>query len=185
MADSNQQLRKALTVSRLLKLINEMSIDKQAALLKQLLAGEITSHLMEIVSNMTYDQQLALLQQLDEMPPQERPIKTIRLDGEETFMRGHLRKSCLIAVDYTIQGQSYKGYILDISSLGVFIETRIIFPVGEMIEIFFTLPDYDKPFSLNAEIAWSGRYGIGVKFDTLTVEQENAIRSFVEKDEDL
>ena len=183
MVNDPHKNRQRLTINRLIRLIREMPEERQVSILKQLIDGDIASHIIDMVNSIPYEQQIALLQQLDEIPYGERPVKTIHLDEEAAFMRGHQRKPCLIEADYRVGGQNYKGYILDISNLGVFLETKMNFQMGQVLDISFKLPDNDETLNLTSEIAWTGRYGIGVKFKELTEEQENIIRSFVEADE--
>jgi hypothetical protein len=181
MVDDVLQSRQRLTVNRLIRLIRQMPEEEQVSVLKQLLGGDIASHVIDLVNNMSYDQQLALLQQLDGIPQDERPIKTLLLDEEDSFMRGYLRKSCLIEAVYRIGEETHKGYVLDISILGVFLETRASFPVGQILEISFRLPDTNTTLDIEAEIAWSGRYGLGIKFRGLKKEQENLIKEFIDE----
>jgi Tfp pilus assembly protein PilZ len=183
MVNDPTKTRQRLTINRLTRLIREMPEERQIFILKQLIEGDIASHIIDMINNISYEQQIALLQRLDEIPDEERHIKTIHLDEEAAFMRGHHRKPCLIAADYRVGGQNYKGYILDISSLGVFLETRMDFQMGQVLDLSFKLPNYKENLNLTSEIAWNGRYGIGVKFMALTEEQKNIIRSFVETDE--
>ena len=84
------------------------------------------------------------------------PVKTVSLDEEETSMRGHLRKPCLIRVNYTILEQTYEGYILDISTVGVFIETSESFSVGQEMTLAFSLPNHQQMFKLIGMIAVIG-----------------------------
>ena len=174
------QERQRLTINRLIRLIRQMPEEEQVSVLKQLLEGDLTSHVIDIVNKMPYEQQLALLQQIGEMPEGERPVKTLLLDEEESFMRGYQRKSCLIEAEYLVEGKSYKGYILDISVPGLFLETRIGFPVGQALEISFSMPDTGRILKVNAVIAWRGRFGVGIKFTDLKRDEEDLIRSFVE-----
>jgi len=166
---------------RLFKLVNSLSSEQQLDLLKQLLKGDIRRYLQKIIVDMTDTQQLKLLEKLEKIPAEEMPVKTVSLDEEETSMRGHLRKPCLIRVNYTILEQAYEGYILDISTVGVFIETSESFSVGQEMNLAFSLPNYQQLFKLVGMIVWVGHQGIGVKFQNLSPYQEEMIKSFIDK----
>ena len=96
--------------------------------------------------------------------------------------RGDSRKQCLINVDYSVDGGKHSGFILDISALGVFIESDTHFPVGDTIEMAFSLPRQYGPFRLSGQIIWSGPQGFGVKFPTLSEHQREFIKSFSEEE---
>jgi hypothetical protein len=157
-----------------------MSEEEQVSVLKQMLGGDMTSHVIEFVNNLPYDQQLTLLQQLEGMPQDEAPIKTLLLDEKESFMRGFRRKSCLIEALYSIGGETHKGTVLDISIMGVFLETSARFPLDQTLKISLRLPDTRTDLDLEGVIAWSGQYGLGIKFRDLGKDQEDLIKSFID-----
>lgn len=168
-------------IPRLFKLVNALPEEQQLTLLKKLLKDDIRRHLQKIIVDMTDTQQLKLLEKLEKIPADEMPVKTVSLDEEETSMRGHLRKPCLIPVNYTIQEQTYESYILDISTVGVFIETNESFSVGDEMVLSFSVPDYQQTLKLSGIIVWIGHQGIGVKFKNLSPYQEDMIKSFIKK----
>ena len=178
---SDIQFDRYSLIPRLFKLVNGMSEEQQLVLLRQLLKNNVKKHLFKVIIDMPDSQQLKLLEQLEKLPSDEMPVRTVSLDEEETSMRGHLRKPCLINVKYTIQGQEYKGYILDISTVGVFIETNESFSVGQELVLEFSLPGNEQVFNLQGMIVWIGHQGIGVKFQNLPPDQEDSIKSFIEK----
>ena len=170
-------------IPRLFRLINELSEEQQLVLLKQIFSGKIKKHLFKAIIDMTDVQQIQLLKQLETTPFNESQVKTVSLDEEEASMRGHRRKRCLLNVTYTVQDKEYRDYILDISSVGVFIETDETFSIGHDMVLTFQLPNYQQPLKLDAGVAWIGHRGIGVKFKNLSPYQEEIIQSFIEKDE--
>jgi Tfp pilus assembly protein PilZ len=171
-------------IPRLFRLINDLSEDQQLMLLRQTLRGNIKQQLFKSIVEMTEAQQSNLLLQLKKTPIIETPDRTLSLHDEESSMRGHRRKRCLIIVNYTIQGREYKDYILDISSVGVFIETKENLTIGQEMALTFKLPSYQQPLKLEASVAWIGHRGIGVKFKHLSPYQEEIIQSFIEKKDD-
>ncbi len=180
MIASNEQLGKNSLISRLFKIVNGLSEDRQLILLKQLLKNNITNHLFKLIIDMSDYQQQVLLEELEKLPADEIPVKTVSIDENEVLMRGHTRKACLISVDFSFQNSFFKGHILDISLVGVFIETDELLPVEEKIKVAFSLPNHKKPLTLTCMVAWIGQNGIGVSFNKLTKHHEKIIKSFVE-----
>ena len=180
MIASNEQLGKNSLISRLFKIVNGLSEDRQLILLKQLLKNNITNHLFKLIIDMSDYQQHVLLEELEKLPADEMPVRTVSLDENKVLMRGHTRKACLINVDFSFQNSSFKGHILDISLVGVFIETDELLPVEEKIKVAFSLPNHKKPLTLKCMVAWISQNGIGVSFNKLTKHHEKIIKSFVE-----
>ncbi len=94
------------------------------------------------------------------------------------------RRTCLISADYIIGNDTFKGYILDISAFGVFIETNEPLPTNRKISLSFSLPNHQKPFGLKGRIVWSGSQGIGVKFDYLSPHHKEILKTFAEQSEE-
>ena len=175
------QLGKFGNTERLFKLVSRMSEDKQFILLKTLLRQDVATYLYQLIIDMNEDQQNHLLDQLSEMSYEFSPSRTISLDDYESSMRGDPRKPCLIQVLGNVQNQTFKSYIIDISTVGVFIETNETFMVGQDIGLAFTLPGQDTMIKLPGKIAWKGLQGLGVKFLKLTPDHEKQIRAFINK----
>lgn len=183
MLNSDPQAGRYGVTARLFSLICSLPRDQQLILLKQLVGEKVTTHLFKLIVEMSEDQQLILLEQMGHPMESEPPERTLSLEGNEPSMRENPRKSCLINANYQIKGRDFRSYILDISIGGVFVETNDRFKVGEVVILNFTLPDSSQPFSMSGKIAWSGPQGFGVKFDSLRHPQDNAIKTFVEKEE--
>lgn len=167
------------------KLIDKLADDQQWMLLRQLLKENVTRELFKLIIGMPEARQIRLIEQLEKIIENRSPIRTVSLDDEESSMRGHRRKRCLIAVDYTCQEQDYRDYILDISSVGVFIETKDSFTVEQDLILGFELPNSEHPLRLEGRIVWLGHKGIGVKFNKLNPNEEHLIQSFIEKEENV
>ncbi|UCF83245.1 MAG: PilZ domain-containing protein [Desulfobacteraceae bacterium] len=78
--------------------------------------------------------------------------------------RKHKRKSIFMVIDYSIKDRTYKDFIKNISTGGVFIETRMAPGAGQKIVMSFTLPNCRKHVKIAGEIAQTNLQGIGVKF---------------------
>jgi uncharacterized protein (TIGR02266 family) len=181
MIESDPQLGAFNITARLFKLIHEMPKDQQLILLKQLIGDNVTKHLFKLIVEMSEDQQIILLEQMGETPTIESPITTVSLEETGTSMRENPRKPCLINANYRIQDRKFKSYILDISIGGVFIETDQKLPVGNQMMLKFSLPNHTQPFTLKGKIAWSGPRGFGVKFDEMTPQQGDLLKTYVDQ----
>ena len=171
MITPGKESNKYTTTARLFKLISNISEEQLLILLKELLKDSFTAHLFKLIIEMPDDKQLMLIKQLEEIS-----VKSGKLDK-----RNHQRKPCLISVDYKVGNRKFKSFMLDISTFGVFIETKNLFPVGKEIIMTFTLSNYQKPFKLTGEIIWSGVQGIGARFKYLNRRQFAIIKSYSEK----
>lgn len=180
MFELDSQNDKYAVTTRLLNFINDLSLEKQFILYKQLVKDRVISELFKLIIDMSEDEKVQLLEQLGEFPYEEEPIRTVNLDDNESFMRENPRKICLVAVKCKIEDRSFKSYIIDISAVGAFIESNDLFPIGQKISMVLKLPNYHEIFQLKGRIARSASKGIGVKFYDLTPTQEDIIRKFIE-----
>jgi Tfp pilus assembly protein PilZ len=180
MVDTNYSVGKYGLIARIFNLIGSMPEGEQLFLLNQLLKGNITRHLFKLVLDMSEDEHIRLLEQLEEDSLEDIPITTVDLNGEDSPMRKKPRKACFLGVRFTVDGRPYRSSIIDISTVGVFIETTNTFKVGKDIVLEFVLPNQSKPLKVGGKIVWSGFQGIGVKFINLRRPQEDAVRTFVE-----
>jgi len=163
---------------KLAETIKNLPEDQQFILLKQLLKGNLTSTLFRLIGTMSDQQQSTLLEQLQELP-----LKSVSLEETEIALRGHTRKSCMLNIDYTVEGRNYEGFMLDISSAGAFIETGEPFSAGQPIRLSFSLPNSPARLNINGEILWKGILGMGVKFGDITPQQIDLINTFIQEEE--
>jgi Tfp pilus assembly protein PilZ len=166
--------------ARLFNIISKLSHDKQFILYKQLVKDNIKAELFKLIIDMSEDEKTRFLMQLGSQSYDYEPIKTVNLDDDESFMRENPRKICMVKVKYEVENRSFKSYIIDISKVGVFIESNDRFPVGQKIKITFNLPNYHIDFQLNGGVVRSGPRGIGVKFYNLAPDQEESILKYIE-----
>ena len=175
MIDNDRQLFRFSATARLLGLLSSLSQDQFIAVLQQTVGDGFMHQLFKLVLDMPVDQQRAMLKKLEGK----------MLDDGKVDRRGYSRKPCLINVTYTVQNRRYKGFILDISAFGVFIETKDFFSVGQETALQFSIPTYPQSFELTGEIVWSGTQGFGLKFTYLTQKQLRIIKAFSEKMEEV
>ncbi len=181
MIPSDPKLGKFALTSRLFNVVGEMPRDQQLILLKQLAGDRVTARLCKLIVDMTEEQQIILLEQMGASTQVELPVTTVNIEESDVSMRENLRKPCLIDASYRVQNQNFKSYILDISIGGVFIETNAKFPVGKELLMNFSLPNHPKPFAFSGKIAWNSGKGFGVKFDSVSILQGDALKSLIEQ----
>jgi len=171
------------TTAQLFQLVSDMARDQQLLLLKQLIGDDVGKHIYKLILDMTEEQQIALSEQLEQMPKTDLPENMVNLEGTESSMREDLRKPCLIGTNFRIQDRRFKSYILDVSVGGVFIEAKEQFPKGTDILLKFSIPNRSQPFTFGGKIARSGPRGFGVKFDPITAQKGEILRSFIEQND--
>lgn len=162
-------------IARIFDLMNRISEDRVLIILKELLKDKFSDHIFKLVIDLPDKQQRALLKQL------EKSTQPARSDDRRT----HSRKACLMPVRYSVQNREFKGYILDISKYGAFIETSDYFFSDQDIVMTFSVPDYQKPLTVTGEIVWSSKNGMGIKFRQLTAHQNKMIKVFSETAEEV
>jgi uncharacterized protein (TIGR02266 family) len=91
------------------------------------------------------------------------------------------RRATRAHVVITVEVRDERGFSLhstrDISSGGVFFDRAIPHPVGERVELSFTLPGEEKPFRCRGEVVNvpdKKGYGMGVRF--LDLSGPDAVR---------
>lgn len=78
--------------------------------------------------------------------------------------RRHARKALFMGVHYTTEGRRHSDFIENISTGGAFIQTRVPFPIGQMVSMVFPLPSYSIPVNITGEVVRTSPRGIGLKF---------------------
>lgn len=175
MATSDTLSGKYPVIARIFDLINKISEDRVLIILKELLKDKFSDHIFKLVIDLPDEQQSVLLKQL------EKSAHPVSRDDR----RRHSRKACLMPVKYSVQDRLFKGYILDISMHGVFIETSDYFFSGQEIIMTFSVPHYQKPLTVTGEIVWSSQNGMGIIFSPLTPHQAKMIKAFSETVEEI
>ena len=84
-------------------------------------------------------------------------------------------------VDFVVDGQYYRDFIQDLSASGVFIKGRHMFEPGQLILMSFMSPFFQKPFKISGEIVRILDTGIGVKFDTESQVQSEALSDLIKQ----
>jgi len=99
--------------------------------------------------------------------------------GEKSRQDDRLTFYCM--VDFVVAGQYYRDFIQDLSASGVFIKGRHMFEPGQAILMTFMSPYFQKPFKISGEIVRILDTGIGVKFDTDSPVQAEALSALMKQ----
>jgi Tfp pilus assembly protein PilZ len=86
--------------------------------------------------------------------------------------RRQSREACAVLVDYTLKEQVYKDFMINISRGGALIATSRRFLPGEEVKLAFPDPVTKEHCRITGEIVWEGPQGVGVKFKSIAVEDE-------------
>lgn len=123
---------------------------------KKMSAAEGTSALIKAVLKMPAAKIISLLNELEEKKHKNKREPRINYRAEVAFSVGE--KFC-------------SGYIANINSSGIFIETEDKFKPGEKLTLSFALPiDNIEHVKVKGEIVRVSQEGIGVNFD-LNIEE--------------
>jgi Tfp pilus assembly protein PilZ len=95
--------------------------------------------------------------------------------------RKHVRKPFFMVVDYATQDRTYKDFIQNISTGGVFIETRMFLGAGQKVAMSFPLPNCQKHIKITGEIVRTSLHGVGVKFILIEGMGKGLDLSYLEK----
>ncbi len=173
MRATNENLSKYDIISRLLLLMDNISEDQQFLLFKHLFKDSLANQLIKRIIDMSDNQRLILMKHLEE----------IASDTNNGDKRRKPRKDCLINVNMRLQGPRYTSYILDINQYGAFIETNEDLTVGQQMSLTFASPNSRESLNITGEIIRKDTQGVGVRFQNLSNNELQIIRSFAENRE--
>ncbi len=94
--------------------------------------------------------------------------------------RKHSRYDCLVGVDYEISDWTYQCYMRDISEGGAYIETEQPIKVGQRLTMSLASPVLELACDIDGTVVRRDPKGIGVRFENLTLQQKQVIRSLTE-----
>jgi hypothetical protein len=116
--------------------------------------GNVLEQLIKLIINMPQEKRLRLLNRIEDDALGEDP----------DLKRDEPRKAYDRTVYFDFENYTYAGTIMDISTTGIFIETRESFKIGQMVMV--NIPDThdDSYVRLAGEIVRTEPEGIGVKF---------------------
>jgi CheY-like chemotaxis protein len=111
-------------------------------------------------------------------------LESGRIVDEKQSQRPNQRKfdryDCLVGVDYDISDWTYQCYMRDISEGGAYIETEQSIKVGQRLIMSLSSPVLESTCAISGTVVRRDPKGIGVRFDDLTLQQKQVIRSLTE-----
>jgi Tfp pilus assembly protein PilZ len=110
----------------------------------------VTARLFEIILDMPFQYRRTLLKDLEAKHSQGR--------------RKFARKPYFMPVDFATPNRAFSGFIQNISSGGLLIETRETLPVGEQVTLSFMRPKSRDYVKVGGEVVRKIPDGFGVKF---------------------
>ena len=110
----------------------------------------ITARLFEIILDLPFEDRRTLLKDLEAKNSQGR--------------RKFARKPYFMPVDFATPDRAFSGFIQNISSGGLLIETRETLPVGEQVTLSFMRPKSRDYIKVGGEVVRNIPDGFGVKF---------------------
>ena len=110
----------------------------------------ITARLFEIILDMPFEDRRILLKELEAKNSQGR--------------RKFARKPYFMPIDFATPDRAFSGFIQNISSGGLLIETRETLPVGEQVTLSFMRPKSRDYVKVGGEVVRNIPDGLGVKF---------------------
>ena len=161
---------------RLFDLIQNAPVDVQVSLVKHIYKGRLDHCLRKAVLDLSHEEQLSLLNHLEESVAIEPPETTLDLDERQAP-----RKKCHLPLSYSSDDQTLEVNALDISTLGVFIETLEPLAVGQQLVLRFTIPANGKTIEATGRIIWKGPRGVGVQFVALDPDIMDLIRRYIDQ----
>ncbi len=131
---------------------------------------EVEARLTRLISDMSETEKRELLERLEKW--EQAKLKDARQ---------HLRRQTSIYAVFSGQDCYFRDYIKDISTGGLFIETRSPLAVGQEIILILSLPSHERPIKIICEVVRATQQGIGVKFRPSSPIIEEMIETLVEK----
>jgi CheY-like chemotaxis protein/Tfp pilus assembly protein PilZ len=111
-------------------------------------------------------------------------LESGRIVDEKQSQRPNLRRfsryDCLVGVDYDISDWTYQCYMRDISEGGAYIETEQPIKVGQRLIMSLSSPVLERTCPIKGTVVRRDPKGIGVRFEDLTLQQKQVIRSLME-----
>ena len=95
-------------------------------------------------------------------------------------LRKHSRYDCLVGVDYDISDWTFQCFLRDISEGGAYIETEQSVKVGQRLIISLSSPVLVRTCAISGTVVRRDPGGIGIRFEALTLQQKQVIRSLLE-----
>ena len=113
----------------------------------------------------------------------DKELQALLEELEQRVLKGkreHRRKPFFTFVDYADKHGAYRDFVQDISTGGVFIQTRMPFSVGQEVSLTFPIPNQPEQLKIAGKIVRIGEEGIGVQFRLADDRQINMVKTLLE-----
>jgi uncharacterized protein (TIGR02266 family) len=128
--------------------------------------------------------------------PENRSVSsgTPQESAESSNRRIHDRFTCDVEITLESESTFYQGFTENISAGGLFVATYDVKPLGHVVHLVFSLPNFDRQIELDGEVRWVREYnpmtpdtipGMGVRFVGISDEEKAAIEEFTAMKEPL
>ncbi|MEJ2101361.1 MAG: PilZ domain-containing protein [Desulfobacterales bacterium] len=94
------------------------------------------------------------------------------------------RNACSEEIFFATQNRLYEGQLKDYSRNGLFIKTKEMLPVGEMITVIDPHPD-GKNKKRKGQILWRNKEGFGVELYKNYNKRENIVMRFEKRSKNI
>jgi hypothetical protein len=94
--------------------------------------------------------------------------------------RSSTRHEVELPIDVVTQGANKQLKMQNLSLGGALIEMRRL-PMGERVQVKFTLPTSEEPIETAATVRWATESAVGVQFDGLRAKDVWALNKFFEQ----
>jgi hypothetical protein len=119
----------------------------------------VTARLFEIILDMPFKDRRILLKELEAKHTQGR--------------RKFARRPYFMPVDFATGDRAFNGYIQNISSGGLLIETRELLSIGQQVILSFLRPKSREHIKVGGEVVRKVPNGLGVKFNACIEDISN------------
>jgi hypothetical protein len=106
-------------------------------------------------------------------------LKTSKID-ENIERRIEKRHACSEEIFFATQSRLYEGQLKDYGRNGLFIKTKEVLPIGEMITVVDPHPDGGNK-KRKGQILWRNKEGFGVELNRYRNEWEHKIIRFEQR----
>ena len=119
----------------------------------------VTARLFEIILDMPFKDRRILLKELEAKHAQGR--------------RKFARRPYFMPIDFATEDRAFNGYIQNISSGGLLIETRESLSIGQQVILSFLRPKSREHVKVGGEVVRKIPNGLGVKFNACIEDISN------------
>ena len=164
MTESARRPKRYDRIASIFELIDTLPQSKKIEILEKMISKKATNVLQKLILDLPNSQLEALLEDLKE---------------KSLGKREHPRKDCMMTADYVFNDRAYRSFVKDISQSGAFIQTKVVFEIGDEIIQSFSLSDKQIPFKFTGEVVRSDQNGIGIRFKNLSNYQKDILKALL------